>query len=147
MKNATFTIVLAVYALTLSGAKEGLEFMFKPDFSKFSSEMILAALGQALFTLSIGIGIMMTYGSYLKKETSIIKSSYTLIFFDTIVALLAGIMIFPIVFTNHIAPSAGATLVFISLPQIFLTLPAAKITGFIFFTLPRWACTSAQAPS
>ena len=128
-------LILAIYALTLSGAKEGIEFMFKPDFSKFSSEMILAALGQALFTLSIGIGVMMTYGSYLKKETSIIKSSYALIFFDTIVAILAGIMIFPIVFTNHIAPSAGATLVFISLPQIFTTLPYARILAFIFFTL------------
>jgi len=128
-------MVLAIYALTLPGAHEGIEFMFKPDFSKFSSDMILAALGQALFTLSIGIGIMMTYGSYLKKETSIIKSSYTLILFDTIVAVLAGVMIFPIVFTNHITPSAGATLVFISLPQIFTTLPFGRILAFIFFIL------------
>ena len=135
-------LILALYALTLPGAKEGLEFMFKPDFSKFSSEMILAALGQALFTLSIGIGIMMTYGSYLKKETTILKSSYTLIFFDTLVAVMAGIMIFPIVFTNHIAPTAGATLVFISMPQIFLTLPCAKIIGFIFFTLLFFAAVT-----
>ncbi|MBQ8476221.1 sodium-dependent transporter [bacterium] len=135
-------LVLAIYALTLPGAKEGLEFMFKPDFSKFSSEMILAALGQALFTLSIGIGIMMTYGSYLKKETSIIKSSYTLILFDTIVAVLAGVMIFPIVFTNHIEPTAGATLVFISLPQIFTTLPCTRILAFVFFVLLFFAAVT-----
>lgn len=135
-------LILALYALTLDGAKAGLEFMFKPDFSKISSEMILAALGQALFTLSIGIGIMMTYGSYLKKETSIIKSSYTLIFFDTIVALLAGIMIFPIVFTNHIAPSSGAALVFISLPQIFKTLPLGNIVAFMFFLLLFFAAVT-----
>ncbi len=135
-------LALAIYALTLTGAEEGLEFMFKPDFSKFSFEMILAALGQALFTLSIGIGIMMTYGSYLKKETKILKSSYTLIFFDTLVALLAGIMIFPIVFTNHIEPSAGATLVFISLPQIFKTLPMGNIVAFAFFMLLFFAAVT-----
>ena len=128
-------VVLACYALTLDGAKAGLEFMFKPDVTKFNGEMILAALGQALFTLSIGIGIMMTYGSYLKPETKILKSSYTLIFFDTIVAILAGIMIFPIVFTNGIEPTAGATLVFISLPEIFLTLPFTRVIAFIFFAL------------
>ena len=135
-------VILAGYALTLPGAKEGLEFMFKPDFSKFNSEMILLALGQALFTLSIGIGIMMTYGSYLKEETNILKSSYTLIFFDTLVAVLAGIMIFPIVFTNGIEPTAGATLVFISLPQIFTTLPFTRILAFVFFTLLFFAAVT-----
>lgn len=127
--------LLAGYALTLSGAHEGLKFMFKPDFSKFNGEMILAALGQALFTLSIGMGAMITYGSYLKKEVNIRKSVYTLIFFDTVVAMLAGIMIFPIVFTNGIEPTAGATLVFISLPQIFLSLPFTRVLAVIFFLL------------
>ena len=135
-------IALAVYSLTLPGAKEGLTFMFKPDFSKFNSEMILLALGQALFTLSIGIGIMMTYGSYLKRDVNILKSSYTLIFFDTLVAVLAGIMIFPIVFTNGIEPTAGATLVFISLPQIFTTLPFSRVLAFLFFTLLFFAAVT-----
>ncbi len=135
-------VALAGYALTLPGAKEGLAFMFKPDFSKFNSEMILLALGQALFTLSIGIGIMMTYGSYLKKDVNIIKSSYTLIFFDTLVAVLAGVMIFPIVFTNGIEPTAGATLVFISLPQIFTTLPFGRLFAFVFFTLLFFAAVT-----
>lgn len=128
-------LLLSGYALTLPGAVDGLNFMFKPDISKFNFEMILAALGQALFTLSIGIGIMMTYGSYLKQGTKILKSSYTLIFFDTLVAILAGIMIFPIVFTQGIEPTAGATLVFISLPQIFLNLPFTNVLAFIFFAL------------
>lgn len=132
---AVMLLLLAGYAITLQGAKEGLTFMFKPDFSKFSYEMILAALGQAFFTLSIGMGAMMTYGSYLKKDVNIKKSSYTLILFDTIVALLAGIVIFPIVFTNGIEPTAGATLVFISLPQIFLNLPFSSILAVIFFLL------------
>lgn len=132
---AVMLLILAGYALTLPGAKEGLLFMFKPDFSKFNAEMILAALGQALFTLSIGMGAMITYGSYLKSDVSIKKSSYTLITFDTIVALLAGIVIFPIVFTNGIEPTSGATLVFISLPQIFLDLPFSSVLAVLFFSL------------
>ena len=128
-------IALAGYAITLSGAHDGLRFMFKPDFTKFSGEMVLAALGQALFTLSIGMGAMITYGSYLKKDVNIKKSAYTLIFFDTLVAVLAGVMIFPIVFTNGIEPTAGATLVFISLPQIFLSLPFTRLLAVMFFVL------------
>lgn len=132
---AVMLIILAVYACTLSGTKEGLEFMFLPDFSKFSKTTILSALGQALFTLSVGMGAMITYGSYLKKEVNIKRSAYTLIFFDTIVALLAGIMIFPIVFSSGIEPTAGPTLVFISLPQIFSNLPCSNLLALIFFFL------------
>ena len=113
---AVMLILLAIYSLSLPGAKEGLEFMFKPDFSKFSSSMVLTALGQALFTLSIGMGAILTYGSYMKQDTKILKSSYTLIGFDTTVSLLSGIMIFPIVFSFNVEPTAGPTLIFISLP-------------------------------
>lgn len=132
---ALMLFIMAIYALTLPGAKEGLEFIFKPDFSLFNKSMILTALGQALFTLSIGMGAIITYGSYMKKDTNIIKSAYTLIFFDTLIAVTAGIMIFPIVFSFGVEPSAGATLVFISLPEMFAQLPFASITGFIFFVL------------
>lgn len=132
---AVMLIALAIYSITLPGAKIGLEFMFKPDFSSFNKSMLLSALGQALFTLSIGMGAMITYGSYLKKEVKVMKSAYTLIFFDTLVAILAGVMIFPIVFTNGIEPTAGATLVFISLPQIFLNLPFSNILAVLFFLL------------
>lgn len=128
-------IFMTIYALTLPGAKEGLEFMFKPDFSNFNKSMILTALGQALFTLSIGMGAIITYGSYMKEDTKILSSSYTLIFCDTLIAVLAGIMIFPIVFSFGVAPTAGATLVFISLPEMFSELPYSSITGLIFFIL------------
>ena len=132
---ALMLIIMAVYAVTLPGAKEGLTFMFKPNFSQFNSAMVLTALGQALFTLSIGMGAIITYGSYMKKDTNIIKSAYTLIFFDTLIAVIAGIMIFPIVFSFGVTPSAGATLVFISLPEMFAKLPFPSITGLIFFIL------------
>ena len=91
---ALMLVIMAGFAVTLPGAKEGLEFMFKPDFSEFNKEMILIALGQALFTLSIGMGAIITYGSYMKEETKVLKSAYTLIFFDTLIAVTAGIMIY-----------------------------------------------------
>ena len=132
---ALMLIIMAGFAITLPGAKEGLEFMFKPDFSQFNKEMILIALGQALFTLSIGMGAIITYGSYMKEDTKVLKSAYTLIFFDTIIAVTAGIMIFPIVFSFGVAPTAGATLVFISLPEMFAQLPCSSVIGLLFFIL------------
>lgn len=132
---AAMLIFMAVYALTLPGAKEGLEFMFKPDFSQFNKSMVLTALGQALFTLSIGMGAIITYGSYMKEESHIVKSAYTLIFFDTLIAVIAGIMIFPIVFSFGVTPSAGAALVFIALPEIFAKLPFSSLIGLMFFIL------------
>ncbi|MBQ3642370.1 sodium-dependent transporter, partial [bacterium] len=107
--------------------------------SLFNKSMILTALGQALFTLSIGMGALITYGSYLKDDTNILKSSYTLIFFDTLIALLAGIMIFPIVFSFGVEPTAGATLIFISLPEIFVKLPFGALFGVLFFVLLLFA--------
>ncbi len=132
---ALMLLILAIFALTLPGAKEGLLFMFKPDFSHFDKTMILTALGQALFTLSIGMGTILTYGSYMKENTNIVKSAYTLIICDTIIAVTAGIMIFPIVFSFGVEPSAGASLAFISMPQMFSELPFASFFGLIFFAL------------
>ena len=139
---AVALILLAIVAISLPGAKEGLEFMFKPDFSKFSEELILTALGQALFTLSIGMGAMVTYGSYLNKDVNIKKSAYTLIFFDTLVSILAGVMIFPVVFTYGIEPTAGASLAFISLPQIFLNMPFSIPCAILFFLLLFFAAVT-----
>lgn len=132
---AIILVVLAVFAITLPGAKEGLLFMFKPDFSQFDKTMILTALGQALFTLSIGMGAIITYGSYMKDDTKIFKSAYTLILCDTLIALFAGVMIFPIVFSFGVEPSAGASLAFISLPEMFSKLPCSSFFGLIFFIL------------
>ncbi len=132
---ALILTILAIFALTLPGAKSGLLFMFKPDFSHFDKTMILTALGQALFTLSIGMGTILTYGSYMKDDTNIVKSAYTLIICDTIIAITAGIMIFPIVFSFGVEPSAGASLAFISMPQMFSQLPCSAFFGLIFFAL------------
>ncbi len=139
---AIMLIFLAIFAVTMPNAQKGLEFMFNPDFSKFNTRMILTALGQALFTLSIGMGVLITYGSYLKKETNIIKSAYTLIFFDTLIAVLSGIMIFPVVFAYNVEPAAGATLIFISLPEIFAKLPFSQFFSVLFFILLFFAAVT-----
>ena len=136
---AVMLILLAIYSLSLPGAKEGLEFMFKPDFSKFSSSMVLTALGQALFTLSIGMGAILTYGSYMKQDTKILKFSYTLIDFDTTVSLRSRMWIIPIVFSFNVEPTAGPTLIFISLPEMFSKLPFPAVLGSLFFILILFA--------
>lgn len=133
-----FTIILiglVIFSLNLPNANIGLEFMFKPDFSKFSPSMVLTALGQALFTLSIGMGALLTYGSYMKEEDNIVKSAYTIIFSDTMFAIMAGIMIFPAVFSFGLEPSSGAGLVFITLPKIFSQIPFGNIVSVLFFVL------------
>lgn len=132
---AIILIVLVIFSLKLPNANIGLEFMFKPNFSKFTPSMILTALGQALFTLSIGMGALLTYGSYMKEKDNIVKSAYTIIFSDTMFALLAGIMIFPAVFSFGLEPSSGAGLVFITLPKIFSQIPFGSIVSFLFFVL------------
>ncbi len=129
-------VFLVIVAQTLPGAREGLEFVFKPDFSKFNAEMFLVAFGQALFSLSVGIGALITYGSYLGKDTNLVESSYTLIFGETLIAVSAGLMIFPAVFSYGLNPGEGPGLVFVTLPQVFEQLPVAgNIFAIIFFIL------------
>ena len=142
---AIMLFIMAIYAITLPGAKEGLAFMFKPDFTQFDKQMILTALGQALFTLSIGMGSILTYGSYMKENTNIVKSAYTLICCDTLIAVTAGIMIFPIVFSFGVTPSAGATLAFISLPEMFAQLPFPTFFGFLFFLGKSMDCIGKES--
>ncbi len=128
-------IILAGYALTLPNAISGLEFMFKPDFSKFNAHMVLTALGQALFTLSIGMGAMLIYGSYLPKEDKIGKNLFSIVIFDVIFALLAGVLIFCSVFSFGMQPEVGPSLVFITLPKIFAQMPAGYFVAVLFFLL------------
>jgi len=128
-------IILVIFSLSLPNAHLGLKFMFEPDFSKVNFHMILAALGQALFTLSIGMGAILTYGSYLRKEDSIAKSAYSIIIADTIFALLSGVMIFPAVFSFGMQPDCGAGLVFVTLPKIFVQMPAGSFVALGFFSL------------
>lgn len=132
---AIILIILTFFSLSLPNAHLGLEYMFKPDLSKVNMHMFLAALGQALFTLSIGMGALLTYGSYLKEDKNIAKTTYTIIFSDTFFALTAGIMIFPAIFSFGLEPNSGAGLVFITIPQIFAQIPHGNIVSILFFFL------------
>ena len=132
---ALILIGLIIFSLNLPNARLGLEYMFKPDFSKVNAHMFLAALGQALFTLSIGMGALLTYGSYIKEDKNIAKSAYTIIFSDTFFALMAGIMIFPAIFSFGLEPNSGAGLVFITIPQMFSQIPYVNIVSSAFFVL------------
>lgn len=132
---ALILIFLVIISLNLPNAQKGLEYMFKPDFSKLNSHMVLAALGQAFFTLSIGMGALLTYGSYIKEDKTLVKSVYTIILSDTTFALLAGIMIFPAVFSFGMAPDSGAGLVFVTLPKIFSQIPFGDFISLAFFVL------------
>ena len=120
---AIILIFLVITSLKLPNANVGLEYMFKPDFSKLNSHLFLDALGQAFFTLSIGMGALLTYGSYIKEDKTLVKSVYTIILSDTVFALLAGFMIFPAVFSFGMEPNSGAGLVFVTLPKIFSQIP------------------------
>lgn len=137
MMPALFVLMLAlaIFSLTLPGMKEGLKFMFMPDFSKFSSAMLLDALGQSFFTLSVGVGSMMIYGSYMESDHKILNNSISIIIFDTIAALLAGIIIFPAVFSYGFEPQGGPGLVFITLPAIFAQMPGGSFFSAAFFLL------------
>jgi len=126
-------VLLAVWGLFLPGASQGLAFLFKPDFSKITAGSMMAALGQAFFSLSLGMGCVITYASYAKKDHNIMKvGSYTCLA-DVGFSLLAGIAILPAVFSFGVAPNEGPTLVFVILPRIFAQLPFGAILAFIFF--------------
>lgn len=132
---ALILIGLTIFSLNLPNARLGLEYMFKPDFTKVNMQMFLAALGQALFTLSIGMGALLTYGSYIQEDKDITKSTYTIILSDTFFALTAGIMIFPAIFSFGLEPTSGAGLVFITIPQIFAKIPCGNFVSAAFFFL------------
>jgi len=129
-------IYLAIRALTLPGASEGISFYLKPDFSKLNGIVVLFAFGQAFFSLSLGMGIMITYGSYIPKSDNLVSSAGWVSFSDTLIAFLAGIIIFPTLFAiPGIAPTAGPGLVFKVFPLIFSQIPSGHFFGALFFTL------------
>jgi NSS family neurotransmitter:Na+ symporter len=115
--------IICIRSVTLPGAVEGLRFLFKPDFSKISPPVILEALGQAFFSLSIGMGTLITYGSYINKKDNLSTTAVSVSAADTFIAILAGIAIFPAVFAYGINPAECYDLVFISLPHIFMEMP------------------------
>jgi len=127
--------ILCIRSVTLPGAEKGLAFLFNPDFSKITSSVTLSAMGQAFFSLSIGMGCLITYSSYFNKKTNLQTTALQVTILDTLVALLAGVMIFPAVFSFGIAPSSGPELVFITLPNVFEHMPMGWIWSLIFFIL------------
>ena len=128
-------VALCIRSLLLSGAEEGLRFLFKPDFSKIDSSVILSAMGQAFFSLSLGCACMITYASYFSGKDNLRTSALAVTLLDTMVAILSGVMIFPAVFSFGIAPTQGPTLVFVTLPNIFAQLPLGGLWAFVFFVL------------
>jgi len=130
---------LLIYGMIEGEFMQGLEFMFRPDFSKLSPEGILGALGQAFFTLSVGMGAIMAYGAYLPNEESIIRTSLAVVLADTAIALLAGMVIFPIAIANGVESSAGPGLVFESLPLAFGQMDGGVLVAIAFFTLLTFA--------
>jgi NSS family neurotransmitter:Na+ symporter len=127
--------VIIVRSVTLPGAGEGLEFYLRPDFSKVTGSVMLAALGQAFFSLSLGMGAMITYGSYLPKTENILLAGGYVAIFDTAIAILAGFMIFPAVFAFGQDPSSGPALIFVVLPEVFDAMPLGRLMSVLFFLL------------
>ena len=139
---------IAIYTITLDGAMEGVKYYFMPDFSKFSVMTVLGALGQLFYSMSIAMGIMITYGSYMPKEAHIEKSVHQIELFDTGIAMVAGLMIVPSVFVftggDEAKLQAGAGLMFEMLPKIFNSMPFGSIIGFVFFLLVFFAALTSS---
>lgn len=128
-------VILGIYSMTLPGFGEGMRFLFKPDFSKITGTVFLEALGQAFFSLSLGMGIMITYGSYIKDNDNMATTAGAVALSDTLIAVLAGVAIFPAVFSFGISPTSGPELVFITLPGIFQQMTGGYILSILFFVL------------
>jgi len=143
---ALFIILLLLvgYAMTTGFYAQGLDFMFDADFSKIDGDAILTAMGHAFFTLSLGMGAIMVYGSYLPKHVSIAQTALYIAAADTAVALLAGMAIFPIVFANGLEPGSGPGLIFQTLPIAFGKMTAGWLFGVMFFVLLVFAALSSS---
>ena len=128
-------VVLAGRSLTLPGAMEGLSFYLKPDFSKVNSGMILSALGQAFFSLSVGVSVMVTYGSYLKRKEPLVGPAFQICLLDSCVAFIAGLVIFPAVFAFGFEPGQGPGLTFVTLPVVFGKMAFGSFFAALFFFL------------
>ncbi len=140
------SMVIAIYSMFLPGAMEGVLYYIKPDFSKFSVELVLGAMGQLFYSMSLAMGIMITYGSYMKKDVSIESSVHQIEIFDTGIAFLAGLMIVPAtyVFSGGGNMNAGPGLMFGTLPQVFEGMPAGHFVGALFFLLVLFAALTSS---
>jgi len=136
-------LVLCARSLTLPGATQGLVFLFSPDFAKITPAVMLTALGLAFFKLSIGMGTMLTYGSYFREDQNIPLTATRVMFADLSISLLAGIAIFPAVFALGFEPAAGPSLVFMTIPAVFTSIPGGTVFMTIFFVLTAIASVGA----
>ncbi|WP_026477335.1 sodium-dependent transporter [Alkaliphilus transvaalensis] len=137
-------IVIMIRSLTLPGAMEGVKFMLVPDFSKINGTVFLAALGQVFFSLSLGMGTMITYGSYLSKDENLVNSSFQIPLLDTAIALVAGLAVLPAVFAFGFDPAGGPGLLFVTLPAVFASMPLGSIFGIVFFLLVLFAALTSS---
>jgi len=137
-------LLLCGVSLSLDKAGEGLSFLFRPDFSKITASVVLTAMGLAFFKLSIGMGTMITYGSYFRADQNIPQTTFRVMSADLCVSLLAGIAIFPAVFTFGFEPAAGPALVFITIPAVFSQIPMGQVLMIMFFVLTAIAATGAM---
>ena len=139
-------VVLAVNSLFMPGAKEGLSFFLVPDFARMQEvgvvNTLVSAMNQAFFTLSLGIGAMSIFGSYIGKEHSLLGESVRIVVLDTFVANTAGLIIFPACFTYHVDQTSGPSLIFITLPNIFANMSMGRLWGSLFFLFMAFAATS-----
>lgn len=132
---AILLVILVVNSATLPEFGHGMEFLFVPDWSKVTGKVWIDALGQAFFSLSVAMGILIAYGSYLGDNTKIGKTAFTVAILDTLIAILAGIVIFPACFSYGIEPGQGSGLVFVTLPTVFQQMPGGYLMGLLFFIL------------
>ncbi|MGI6243256.1 MAG: sodium-dependent transporter [Prevotella sp.] len=131
-------LIIVVASCTLPGAGKGITFLFKPDFSKVTRRVFLDSLGQAFFSLSLGTACLCTYASYFSRQTNLLKSAGQIAFLDTMVAILAGLMIFPAAFSVGVSPDSGPSLIFITLPNVFqqaFNPTLGYIIGILFYAL------------
>lgn len=135
-------MVLAIHCLTLPGSKEGLSFYLVPDFSKITGSVIVGAMNQAFFTLSVGMGSMAIFGSYINKERSLMSESINIIVLDTFVAIMAGVIIFPACFTYGVEVNAGPSLLFDTMATVFVNMTGGRIWGTMFFLFMVFAAMS-----
>lgn len=145
---ALILLVIVGYNIVNGGFAEAVSYLFSPDVSKLfgegASDIYLSALGHAFFTLSLGMGIMVTYGSYLGKDISLLSMARTVVILDTVIALAAGLAIFPIIFSNGMDPAAGPGLIFVSLPIAFGSMTAGAVLGALFFLLITFAALTSS---
>ncbi|MBR0037288.1 MAG: sodium-dependent transporter [Bacteroidales bacterium] len=132
---ALLLVILVVNSFFLDGFKTGMEFLFVPDFSKVTGQTWIDAIGQAFFSLSVAMGILLAYGSYLGDNTKIGKTALSVATLDTVIAVLAGIVIFPACFSYGIEPGQGSGLVFVTLPEVFSQMPGGHLLAVMFFLL------------